>query len=131
MLKVQTYIGPSEVSGLGLFLDQDISQGECVWEYCDLVDITYSAEQWKRLKSHLSNESFKMIKRYAYKENGSYIVCMDNAQFMNHSSDEFNVVNNSDLLSMVASRDIKKGEELLCNYFEYSDEDDDHLKFLK
>ena len=55
---------------------------------------------------------------------------MDNAQFMNHSEFESNIANSGDLKSMKATRSIEKGEELLCDYFEYSDTDDHHRLYL-
>ncbi len=96
-----------------------------------MIDITYTQEEWENLKESLSSESFSVVNRYSYKENNLYILCTDNAQFMNHSVQKVNVANTDDLKSMFATRSIKKGEELLCNYFEYSDKDDFHVKKLK
>lgn len=130
MLTVKTYLDKSPVSGIGLYANEDIPKGKIVWEYFPLVDITYTVQEWKELQQNVVPTSFKTIQNYAYKENNLHIVCTDNAQFMNHSSDEFNVTNTPDLKSMYASRNIKKGEELLCDYFEYSDADDHHAKKL-
>lgn len=131
MLCINTYISLSKISGNGLFSNEFIEEGRIIWEYMPLVDITYNISQWRKLQKELSKESFSVIKNYAYKENDSYIVCFDNAQFMNHCGLEFNVANTKDLKSMFATRDIQKGEELLCDYFEYSDKDDHHRLFLE
>ena len=131
MLCINTYICSSKISGNGLFSNEFIEEGRIIWEYMPLVDITYNNSQWNKLEKELSKESFSVIKNYAYKENDSYIVCFDNAQFMNHCGDEFNVANTKDLKTMFAIRDIQIGEEILCDYLEYSDKDDHHRVFLE
>lgn len=127
MLTIKNYLNHSRVSGIGLFAGEDIPKGRIIWEYFPLIDITYTLDEWKELETNLSSSSFLMLQNYSYKEDGKYIVCTDNAQFMNHSSDDYNVANTDDLKSMYACRNIKKGQELLCNYLEYSDEDDYHV----
>jgi SET domain-containing protein len=131
MLTVKTYIDKSSTSGNGVFAGEDILSGKIIWEYFPLIDITYSQEEWEELRRVVSIASFNNLENYAYKEEGKYIVCLDNAQFMNHSSLDFNISNTPDLKSMYAIRNISAGEELLCNYFEYSDDDDRHILKLK
>lgn len=130
MLTIKTIVKRSELHGLGVFASENISKGKVIWEYFPMIDITYSLEKWRELELNLAPASFETIKRYAYKENGVYVVCMDNAQFMNHSHEYYNVANTDDLKSMYATRDIAQGEELLCNYLEYSDDDDHHIQKL-
>lgn len=131
MLNVKTYLGPSTVAGTGLFAGEIIKKGKVIWSYNSLVDITYSESDWKNLKETISEQSFERVQNYCYKEKEKYIVCTDGAQFMNHSTELCNTQNSKDLLKMFATRDIKKGEELFCDYFEYSDVDDHHLQVLK
>lgn len=128
---VKTYVTTSTINGLGLFAGEKIYKGKIIWEYFPLIDITYSLKEWNELRINLTTESFSMIRRYAYKEKDKFIVCMDNAQFMNHFVTEPNVANTEDLNSMFALRTIEKGEELVCDYMEYSDPDDFHVKNLK
>ena len=103
-----------------------IPKGKIIWEYFPLIDITYSETEWREIQFNLSAPSYEKLEQYAYKERGRYIICVDNAQFMNHSEEKFNVTNTEDLKTMYAVRDIIAGEEILCNYFEYSDSDDVH-----
>lgn len=129
MLKVKTYLAASPVHGIGVFADEDITGGSAIWEFNSAVDLRYSCEEWLKLKEAISTESFAALERYSYKENDSYWLCLDNAQFMNHCEERYNVVNEISGL-MRARWDIKRGEELLCNYFQYSDKDDVHLMGL-
>lgn len=131
MLTIKTYIKESLVDGIGLFATYQISKGDLVWQYHPDVDLTFSEERWAQMQKSLSPWSYDSLRNYSYKENGQYIVCLDQAQFMNHSDLNFNVGNSKDLKKMYALRDIEAGEELLCNYFDYSDEDDHHLKLIR
>ncbi len=129
MLKVKTFLAESLVHGIGIFAGEDIPEKTAVWEFNPHVDLQYSCEEWQQLKESVSPESFAALERYSYKENNAFWLCLDNAQFMNHCQQDYNVVSESSGL-MLARRDIKKGEELLCNYFQYSDCDDVHIRYL-
>ena len=131
MLKVKTYLDASSVHGIGIFAGEDIPKGSVIWEFNPYVDLVYTPEQWCSLGANISIQSFAALKRYSYKEKGNYYVCLDNAQFMNHSAVDFNVGDNREGNNMLARRDIRMGEELLCNYFQYSDSDDEHRVFLQ
>ena len=130
MLKVQTYLDRSTVHGIGIFAAEDIPAETVVWEFNPHVDLVYTPEEWGTLSTCISAQSFAVLKRYSYKEEGNYYLCLDNAQFMNHSATGYNVENFREANRMSACCDIRKGDELLCNYFQYSDKDDEHVLFL-
>jgi SET domain-containing protein len=126
MLKVRTYLDRSPIHGIGLFSNQKIMAGSMVWEFNPAVDLVYSLEQWDLLKASIAAQSFVNLIRLSYKEKGFIVLCMDNAQFMNHSEIHDNVVHGVSKSKMHAVRNIARGEELLCNYLSYSDPDDFH-----
>ena len=130
MLKIKTYLDRSEIHGIGLFAGQDINKGSLIWEFNPHVDLAYNCQQWKAIRDSVTPQSFAALERYSYKEGNTYYLCLDNAQFMNHSLVGSNVVNRPDN-TMVARCDICQGEELRCNYFEYSDFDDVHINALR
>lgn len=130
MLIVKTYLDRSGTHGIGLFAGQFIRQGTTVWEFNEFVDFKFDEPSWYRMRENLSHMSFEAIANFSYKEKGSYILCVDNAQFMNHSTTGDNILQNHDTDTMAAKRDIAQGEELLCDYFAYSDHDDHHIMKL-
>lgn len=130
MLTIKTYLDKSSVDGIGIFAGEDIPKGKIVWKFNPWVDIVYTREEWDQLKKDISPESFNQVLKFTYKSNGNYYVCVDSAQFMNHSKDQFNVGNNPENDTMFARCNIEKGEELLCNYFEYCDWDDYNIIVL-
>ncbi len=129
MLRIHTYLDRSVTHGIGIFAAEDIPEGTLIWEYNPQVDLTYSPEEWQKLKTTVAPACFTALERYSYKENNRYHLCIDNAQFMNHSESGYNVVNTAHN-TMLAHCDIRRGEELLCNYFQYSDADDVHAERL-
>ena len=131
MLKVKTYLNTSTVHGIGIFAGEDIPKGTVIWEFNPHVDLVYTPEEWSTIACSISEQSLAALKRYIYKEKGNYYLCLDNAQFMNHCLSEFNVENSREENRMLSCSDISQGEELLCNYFQFSDSDDEHVLFLQ
>ncbi|MEW6290377.1 MAG: SET domain-containing protein [Thermodesulfobacteriota bacterium] len=131
MLIIDTYLDRSSLHGIGVFAAEDVARGRVVWEFNPLLDLEFTAAQWREMQRQAAPASFKHIRRYSYKENNRFYLCVDNAQFMNHSNDAANVANDKTSNTMVASTDIRKGEELLCNYFEYCDSDDFNLRQIR
>jgi SET domain-containing protein len=116
MLVIKTKLGLSSKRGIGLFSDQDILKGTVVGLNNDnLGIIRYTEKQWEELESNLSEESFKHIKIYTYKnkDDGLYWLNLDNTRFINHSEDpNIAIMGDND----TAIKDIKKGEEILIDY---------------
>lgn len=131
MLKVRTYLATSAVHGIGIFADENIARGTVIWEFNPHVDLVYTPDEWSALSASISEQSMAALMRYSYKENGNHYLCLDNAQFMNHCTKQFNVENELAHNLMYARFDIREGEELLCNYFQFSDSDDAHVLFLQ
>lgn len=114
MLRVSTYVAPSRIAGMGLFAAQRIRKGTRIWEFTDGVD-------WVLTRSELDAfpEPFRSrLGHYAYlDESGGYVLCGDNAKFMNH--DEAPNCSDSDPRFTIAMRSIETGEELTCDYREF------------
>lgn len=123
MLFVRTRLGVSEIQGIGLFAEEFIPVGTITWRCVDGFDVLKKHEELVDLPP-LAREWFK---RYAYldKYRDVYVLCADNARFMNHSNDS-NVRPDYNLdpfgLDM-AVRDIQAGEELTTNYTLFDKDD--------
>lgn len=124
MLLVETKIGPSNISGIGLFANQFISKGTPTWKFKPGFDLKID----KGELANLSEPAKEQVLNYAYlsPNTGKYILCFDDARFFNHS-DNPNCVGASptDDGIDIAARDIQAGEELTCNYKEF-DQDVDY-----
>jgi SET domain-containing protein len=114
MLLVKTKIGPSTIAGTGLFANQFISKGTAVWKFQKDFDLELSKVQFESL----SEAARGQVLNYCYfsPKTEHYIVCSDDARFLNHS-DNPNIDSGPDDDHIdVALCDIKPGEELTQNY---------------
>lgn len=114
MLRVKTYVGPSQIEGLGLFAAEFIPAGTRVWDPDPGIDVEVTEEHLKTLHPVAQEQ----IKKYAFLDDGVWVICMDDARHMNHS-DNPNTENSGE--GTVASCDIQPGEELTSDYREICD----------
>jgi uncharacterized protein len=111
VFRVATYLGRSSIHGLGVFTPVFIPAGTLIWSLDPDVDWTLTEADFDRFPEAYREK----IRSYCYlEESGNYILCGDNARFMNHSD----IPNCDDWTSSstVAYRDIAPGEELTCDY---------------
>lgn len=117
MLLVKTVLAQSLIDGFGLFAGQDIPAGTLVWNFDPRVDLSLDAPQIDKL-----SPAFKeYFDKYAYLDVrlGKYVICGDDARFVNHS-DQPNLVGiytvGREYGIDIAIREIKEGEELTSDY---------------
>ena len=123
MLLVKTFLANSQIDGFGLFADQFIPAGTVVWRFVPGVDALMEPEQVDAL-SPVPREYFQ---KYAYLDLrvGKYVICGDDARFMNHSTtpnlrDRYPP---GELYGLdTAVIDIQPGEELTSDYSAFDKE---------
>jgi SET domain-containing protein len=106
MLKVKTFLRDSLIQGIGLFADEDIKKGKIVSELTSL-DV-------KIKKDDILNNDIEFFNHYFSYQGEYYQTYFDNMRFMNHS-DNPNCID-AENGTCIAIKDIKKGEELTCDY---------------
>lgn len=116
MMMVKTSVRFSPIHGLGCYTEEDIKKGDVVWKMDPTLDIVLDEDSIKNYPPSV----VEFLKMYAYGqlEDGkkTFILCCDHARHMNHS-EEANVIEAGDGNAInLAARDIKKGEELTCDY---------------
>lgn len=115
MLLVKTYLRPSPIDGIGCFAAEFISSGSPVWRFVPCFDVLLPPS----FCAEMCNAEF--LERYAQQcpITGYFILCADDARFVNHSDDP-NVGAQAPLFDPAnihnAMRDIRRGEELTCDY---------------
>lgn len=113
MMMVRCYLGPSAIEGLGVFAATDIRKGAIVRLFDDRFDTTYEKEELSRVPRHFR----EFLERYTYehpRDPDFLVLDCDEGRFMNHAA-----MPNVDLGSSqrgIATRDIRAGEELTCDY---------------
>jgi SET domain-containing protein len=119
LLLCKTSLKASSIQGIGLFAEEVIPKGTVLWVYQEGLDLTFSEEELKSL----SSPAVEQVMHHAYQclESGNYILCGDNARFMNHSSSANTHSESNGLYQgqSVSSVDIAIGDEITCDYFEF------------
>jgi SET domain-containing protein len=113
MLVIKNHLGLSNIHGVGVFAGEDIKKGQIIWKkqgFDQIIDI-------KQLEA-LDLEARNYIEELAYRINETQIILpCDNTRFINHDDDP-NIDNSISDDYSLAARDIKKDQELYCNYVE-------------
>ena len=114
MLLVKTKLKASDRHGIGLFADQFIRRGTVTWRRSRVFDVAFPPKSLSRMPAFIKKQFLK----YSYFDHGKkeYILCFDDQRFINHSRRP-NIQSCPHLDKAI--RDIKKGEELVCNYRDY------------
>ena len=110
MLKVQVELKESPGKGLGIFAKELIPKGKRIWKE-DNVDMKFHEDAL----AELTPQEEKFLEKYAFLENGLWVLCADEGKYMNHS-DTPNTYDN--IAGTWALEDIQPGEEITCNYYE-------------
>jgi|ERR1035437_5911949 SET domain-containing protein len=120
MLLVKTKIAPSGIAGTGLFADEFIPKGTCVWKYEKGFDIRVDKDYPESLPE--TARDFFMTYAYQDPQTLDYTLCADDGRFFNHS-DTPNTHSAKDSRGEyeadIASKDIQVGEELTTDYREF------------
>jgi SET domain-containing protein len=121
MMTVRTELKMSDLHGLGCFALEDIPKGQKVWEFNELIDSVIPKEFFDNAPKFYQD----YLLFFAEYEDGYFVLCGDNGKFWNHSEDA-----NLKLISLpeteewyvFATKEIKKGEELLYDYRNFKQE---------
>ncbi len=124
MLLIKATVGPSKTHGLGLFADQDIPKGKRIWQFSPGLDLEITKAEFEKLSQY--ERDTILFYGFLSKKTDKYHLSFDNVRFINHSK-EGNVGIDQTVddveYPLIATGDIKAGEEITQNYFEF---DEDH-----
>jgi len=113
MIVVKTKLDRSLISGIGVFVSQDILKGDLIWKMTSISSFKISPDKYKSL-SQIEKDFIIQKDYYWIDEQGNYVIPIDDSRFVNHSNDP-NVIEQDDN-HCIASRDIKQNEELTIDY---------------
>jgi hypothetical protein len=117
-LLVKASVMPSEISGLGLFADEEIPAGTIVFSWNDDVDQEYPKNYPDRLPRGIKKDFTDLA---SFDANG-WFLAGDGAAYFNHSkSNNVNSVPSGQppaKRERIANRDIAVGEEMTMDYEE-------------
>ena len=118
MIYVNTFVSESATNNLGLFAGQDIQKGQLIWKYNASTCLIVTPEQEHVLLESKVDALTKSIHHFGCPNNRGCLIHMDNMRYINHSNYPNTMIVDED--TMIATRDIKCGEELHEDYHSYS-----------
>ena len=123
MLLIETYIGASQIDGLGLYTKKPIEKGTLVAYFEPDFDVLIAApDSFHELQQ-------KFLKRNAFFSHGKYFLFSDDGRYINHSKQN-NLTYASSIVCkigtfnrcFIALKDSPSGNELTIDYETFSPE---------
>lgn len=122
MMHIKYKLDKSKNHGIGLFADENISKEQLIYTASPVLDVNITQEQFDCLEKSEQDE----IQYWGFWDdiNNFWHVDFDVSKFINHSEDS-NVTQDPTyaVAYLIATRDIKRGEELTQNYKEFETEE--------
>lgn len=110
MFRVPTYLAESSIHGVGVFTSVSIEAGRTIWEFTSGVDWELTPDELEQFPEPYRSR----LHAYCYLDDrGIYVLCGDNARFMNHSARP-NCDDSGEVT--ITNRDVEADEELTCDY---------------
>jgi SET domain-containing protein len=123
MTHIKYKLDKSSIHGIGVFADQIIKKGEVIFTASPLLDVNITQEQFVSLQEAEQKE----IRYWGFfdKPTQRWHVDFDHMHFINHS---YNANTTQDFSRseayILATKDIRTGEELTQNYLEFESMED-------
>jgi SET domain-containing protein len=108
MLLFDTELRPSPIHGIGVFLLEDVREGDLIWRFDSRIDRIYSDEELNSLPPRLQ----EFLKTYST----WWVLCGDNGRHFNHSDTPNTISLGVAFSDDVAATDIPAGTELTSDY---------------
>ncbi len=114
MFLIKTYLDKSPIHGLGVYAGEDVSKGQVIWREIAGLDVIVPPAVLKDLPPVMLD----YMETYGYYFDDAFHLNLDNAKYSNHADDP-NMIMNAQK-EFYACRAIRKGEEITCDYNEFS-----------
>lgn len=114
MLLFATELRASPIHGIGVFLLEDVREGDVVWRFDSRIDRIYCEEEILTLPPRMQD----FLRTYStwLEAAGLWILCGDNGRHVNHSPTPNTISRGIALGDDVAAADLAAGTELTADY---------------
>lgn len=122
MMHIKYKLDKSKHHGIGIFADQDIKKGQLIYTVSPILDVNIKKKQF----DSLTPSEQKEVRYWGFwvEKDKVWHVDFDVSKFVNHSFEPTTTQDFSkEEAYLVATRDLKSGEELTQNYLEFESKD--------
>jgi hypothetical protein len=114
MLMVETELRPSAIHGTGVFLLEDVKEGQLIWRFDSRIDRVFADAELEEMPERL--RSFLMVYSTYHEKSGLWVLCGDNGRHFNHSDEPNTVSLGAAFGDDIAAADLPAGTELTTDY---------------
>ncbi len=114
MLLFDTELRPSSIHGIGVFLLEDVKEGDVIWRYDSRIDRIYCEDEILSLPPRTR----EFLRTYCTWHEAAqlWVLCGDNGRHFNHSSAPNTISRGIAFGDDIAAADIPAGTELTSDY---------------
>jgi SET domain-containing protein len=114
MLTVETELRPSAIHGIGVFLLEDVREGQLVWRFDSRIDRVFADAELEEMPESLRR--FLTVYSTYHEKSGLWVLCGDNGRHFNHSDEPNTISLGVAFGDDVAAADLPAGTELTTDY---------------
>jgi Proteins containing SET domain len=114
MLMVRTELRPSSIHGIGVFLLEDVKEGQLVWRFDSRIDRVFADSEFEEMPEGLHD--FLKVYSTFHEDSGLWVLCGDNGRHFNHSDQPNTISLGIAFGDDVAASDLAEGTELTTDY---------------
>jgi hypothetical protein len=114
MLMVETELRGSPIHGIGVFLLEDVKEGDLIWRFDSRIDRVFADAELSELPDHLSE--FLQVYSTYHEQSGLWVLCGDNGRHFNHSDNPNTVSLGVAFGDDIAATNLPAGTELTTDY---------------
>jgi len=114
MLLVETELRASPIHGIGVFLLEDVKEGQLIWRFDSRIDRVFAQAELDEMPERL--RAFLEVYSTYHEQSGLWVLCGDNGRHFNHSDSPNTISLGGAFGDDVAAADLPAGTELTTDY---------------
>ena len=114
MLMVETELRASPIHGIGVFLLEDVKEGQLIWRFDSRIDRVFADTEFEQMPQRL--RAFLEVYSTYHEQSALWVLCGDNGRHFNHSDKPNTVSLGVAFGDDVAAADLPAGTELTTDY---------------
>jgi SET domain-containing protein len=114
MLMVETELRPSAIHGIGVFLLEDVREGQVIWRFDSRIDRVFTDGELDDMPRQL--REFLTVYSTYQEQSGLWVLCGDNGRHFNHSDEPNTISMGVAFGDDIAAADLPAGTELTTDY---------------
>jgi hypothetical protein len=114
MLLVETELRPSRIHGIGVYLLEDVKEGQLIWRFDSRIDRVFADAELDQVPERL--RTFLTTYSTYHEQSGLWVLCGDHGRHFNHSDEPNTLSMGVAFGDDIAAAHLPAGTELTTDY---------------